>query len=152
MKMKYLLPLIIAIPVILVLGSGPKTNPKVENKVSWDSPQTKELFDRACADCHSNETNWPWYANIAPVSWKIIHSVNEGRSEMNVSTGKIGEMDDLAKLINRDKMPPRDYVLLHARAKLSRQEKQELIDGLVNTFGVSLENETSRRGSDDDDD
>ncbi len=152
MKAKYLLPLIIALPIILVLAAGPKTNPKVENNVAWDSAQTQELFARACADCHSNETKWPWYANVAPVSWKIIHSVDEGRSKMNVSTGRTGELDDLVKLINRDEMPPRDYVWLHARAKLSPTEKQELIDGLGNTFGVSLENEINNRRSEDDDD
>ncbi len=43
-------------------------NPPVQAEISWDSQQTKELFFRACGDCHSNNTQWPWYSNIAPVS------------------------------------------------------------------------------------
>ena len=46
-------------------------NPEVTNTVAWDSPRTAELFDPACADCHSNETDWPWYSNVAPVSWLV---------------------------------------------------------------------------------
>jgi hypothetical protein len=55
------------------------TNPKIISEVKWDSPQTKETFMRACGDCHSHETKWPWYSNIAPLSWSIYHHVEEGR-------------------------------------------------------------------------
>ena len=47
------------------------TNPPVIAEPAWDSPQTRALFFRACADCHSNETKWPWYSTIAPASWLI---------------------------------------------------------------------------------
>jgi Haem-binding domain len=64
-----------------------RTNPPVTTQIQWDSPKTQDLMRRACMDCHSNETVWPWYAQIAPISWLIVHDVDEGRSKMNLSTG-----------------------------------------------------------------
>ena len=59
------------------------TNPPVIAEPAWDSPQTRALFFRACADCHSNETTWPWYSTIAPASWLITRDVMEGRATFN---------------------------------------------------------------------
>jgi hypothetical protein len=60
--------------IILQLVPVARTNPAVVREPQWDSPQTRELAQRACYDCHSNETVWPWYAYIAPVSWQIARS------------------------------------------------------------------------------
>jgi hypothetical protein len=54
--------------------------------LNWDSEQTKALAYRACMDCHSNETSWPWYSYVAPVSWLVYYDVERGRSELNLST------------------------------------------------------------------
>lgn len=62
------------------------TNPPVVSEPTWDSPETRALAVRACYDCHSNETVWPWYTNVAPVSWLIQREVAEGREELNFST------------------------------------------------------------------
>ena len=62
------------------------TNPPVMSEPKWDSPQTRALAQRACFDCHSNETAWPWYTHIAPVSWLTAHDVIDGRSRLNFST------------------------------------------------------------------
>lgn len=62
-----------------------KTNPPVVNEPRWDSPQTQALAERACYDCHSNQTKWPWYSNVAPVSWVLAHNVKEGRTKLNFS-------------------------------------------------------------------
>jgi len=48
-------------------------------------PQVAGILDRACADCHSNKTRWPWYSHVAPVSWFVIDHVNHGRSHLNFS-------------------------------------------------------------------
>ena len=61
------------------------TNPPVVNEPNWDSPQTREITKRACFDCHSNETVWPWYSNIAPVSWLVYRDVSDGREHLNFS-------------------------------------------------------------------
>ncbi len=62
-----------------------KSNPPVASEPNWDSPQTKALVERACYDCHSNQTKWPWYSNIAPISWLVAHHVEEGRAALNFS-------------------------------------------------------------------
>src|SRR6478735_10619944 len=61
------------------------TNPPVRLEPAWDSPQTRELAARACFDCHSNLTKWPWYSNVAPVSWLIQRDVDGGRAALNFS-------------------------------------------------------------------
>ena len=60
-------------------------NPPVLNEPRWDSPKTRQLAVRACYDCHSNETIWPWYSNVAPVSWLVQKDVDQGRDEINFS-------------------------------------------------------------------
>jgi mono/diheme cytochrome c family protein len=117
------------------------TNPPVIAEPAWDSPQTRTLFFRACADCHSNETRWPWYSTIAPASWLITRDVMEGRAEFNVSEwGRPdNEGDDAAKTVQNGEMPPWFYLPLHPEANLSPAERQQLINGLLATFGGDLE-------------
>ena len=112
------------------------SNPPVTQPIAWDSPQTEALAQRACYDCHSNETTWPWYSNIAPISWLIQHDVDEGRQRLNFS-----EWDhvphaarEAAGTVREGEMPPWYYTVLHPDAKLSDQEKQDLIDGFHATF------------------
>ncbi|NVB82954.1 MAG: cytochrome C, partial [Kofleriaceae bacterium] len=56
-----------------------RSNPPVASEPAWDSPRTRELAVRACFDCHSNETKWPWYARVAPMSWVLERDVEIGR-------------------------------------------------------------------------
>ena len=107
-------------------------NPPVAQEPKWDSPQTRELAARACFDCHSNETVWPWYTNIAPFSWLIQNDVDEGRQKLNFSnyTG-VRELEEVPGVILEGKMPPLQYLIVHPNAKLSNQEKQSLADGLT---------------------
>ena len=122
------------------------TNPPVIAEPAWDSLQTRALFFRACADCHSNETKWPWYSTIAPASWLITRDVMEGRATFNVSEwGRPdNEGDDAAETVQNGEMPPWFYLPLHPEANLSPAERQQLINGLLATFGGNLE-----RGDDD---
>ena len=104
---------------------------------NWDSPQTRELASRACFDCHSHETVWPWYSNIAPVSWLVQHDVDEGRSRLNFSewgTRRQEEPGEIGEAISRGQMPPAKYLLMHPEARLNPAEKQSLIDGFQATF------------------
>lgn len=114
------------------------TNPPVVSTPQWDSPRTVELFNRACADCHSHETVWPWYSNVAPVSWLIQRDVDEGRAKFNVSLWGVqrkNEGEDAAKTVRNGEMPFRPYLLTHPEARLTEAEKSALIDGLIATFG-----------------
>lgn len=117
-------------------------NPPVSNTVAWDSPRTAKLFEDACADCHSNETDWPWYSNVAPVSWLVQRDVEDGRAEFNISAaGDIGEAHEAAETVQDGSMPPWFFNVLHPEARLSDQEKQDLIDGLIATFGQEGDSE-----------
>ncbi len=92
---------------------------------------------RTCADCHSNQTVWPWYSNIAPASWLIARDVFEGREKFNVSLWgqQRNEGDEAAALVGEGEMPPWFYLPLHAEARLSPAEQEQLIAGLSATFG-----------------
>ncbi len=113
------------------------TNPPVTGEPAWDSPVTRALAVRACFDCHSNETAYPWYSNVAPVSWLLARHVSEGRHKLDFSTWGSGrqEAEHFARLIQNGEMPSWDYVLMHAEARLTDAEKQQLIDGLTKTLG-----------------
>ncbi|MEI8102490.1 MAG: heme-binding domain-containing protein [Chlorobium sp.] len=113
-------------------------NPPVTGEPQWDSPRTKELFNRACKDCHSNNTVWPWYSSIAPVSWLTQVDVSFGRDAFNVSEWgrpEENEGDKAAQEVREGKMPVFIYLPAHPEAKLNTAEKEELVKGLVATFG-----------------
>jgi hypothetical protein len=106
-------------------------NPAVVQEPQWSSPQVRAIAQRACFDCHSNVTIWPWYSNVAPFSWLIQHDVDEGRRRLNFSEWGRGRQrsDEVGEVIQRGSMPPAYYVMLHPTAKLSSSEKDTLIRG-----------------------
>ena len=124
-----------AMILLLVAASGNRTNPPIERTVDWDSPQTEALFDRACADCHSHATKWPWYAHVAPISWRVIEHVEEGREHFNISAADLGEADEAAEELEEGEMPLKDYLRFHPEARLTAEEKNALLAGLRATFG-----------------
>jgi hypothetical protein len=116
------------------------TNPQVVQEPKWDSPQTLALAQRACFDCHSNETKWPWYSNVAPASWLVQRDVDEGRRRLNFSEwnsavtaqrGRGRNPQEISGIVLQGEMPPLQYTLIHADARLSQIEKQALADGLI---------------------
>lgn len=119
------------------------TNPPVRQEPVWDSPQTAALTRRACFDCHSNQTVWPWYSNIAPVSWLVLRDVDEGRSKLNFSEWDLPQKDaeEAAEQVQKGEMPPWFYLPAHPQAQLSTQEKQVLIRGLQATTGSRKQRE-----------
>ncbi len=108
------------------------TNPPVVQEPQWDSPQTRALAARACFDCHSNETAWPWYTNVAPASWLIQHDVEEGQRQLNFSEwNKLQrEARNAGRVVQRGELPDPKYLPLHPDARLTDAEKQALIQGL----------------------
>ncbi len=118
------------------------TNPPILSEVQWDIPRTQALFNRACADCHSHQTLYPWYANIAPVSWLVMHDIEEGREKFNVSmigVQKKNKLKDAADEVKEGEMPILPYLLAHPESRLSDTEKSDLIKGLEKTFGKEEE-------------
>ncbi len=113
------------------------TNPPVAAEPHWDSTATRTLAQRACFDCHSNETRWPWYSNVAPVSWLLQHHVDEGRETLNFSEWQtpFREAHEAGKTVRDESMPPQSYLLLHPEARLSAAERQQLARGLDSSIG-----------------
>ena len=105
-------------------------NPPVTDALQWTDPQAEEIARRACYDCHSNESVWPWYSKIAPASWLMQKDVDEGRSAMNFSTSHRIEADEIAEVLEGGEMPPAQYLLLHPEARLSQEEKDTLVNGV----------------------
>lgn len=113
------------------------TNPPVVQEPQWNSPETRALAQRACYDCHSNESTWPWYSNIAPISWLVQRDVDEGRAKLNFSEWGMGEQEteELYEVVAEGEMPPRIYLITHPEARLSAAEKEALMAGILATFG-----------------
>jgi hypothetical protein len=112
------------------------TNPPVTQEPAWPSPEVRALAVRACFDCHSNETKWPWYASVAPASWLVEHHVEEGRGELNFSEFDKPQRHakDAAEEVREGEMPMAGYVALHGEAKLSEAEKQRLVEAFAAMF------------------
>ncbi len=128
---------VLAVAIQLVPYGHDHTNPPVHQEPAWDNPMSRGLAARACYDCHSNQTVWPWYARIAPVSWLIQRDVATGRQRLNFSEWDQPQRgtrpQSVDRRIQRGSMPPWYYVLMHSQAKLSDAEKQTLMQGLDTT-------------------
>ena len=122
-------------------------NPPTTSEPAWDSASTRALAKDACFDCHSNETEWPAYASIAPVSWLVQHDVDEGRAVLNFSewTRPQKEAKEAAKEVREGEMPPIPYKLIHAHARLSAADLDGLAQGLTQTLGVAVRQEAHER-------
>ncbi len=119
------------------------TNPPVTNPVTWNSPQTQQLAMDACGDCHSNQTTWPWYSNVAPFSWLIQRDVVKGRAILNFSDYvQTPRSERMLQAVESGHMPPFYYTFKHPKSQLTAQQKQELIAGLEATFGPAGTNTT----------
>jgi cytochrome c551/c552 len=116
-----------------------QTDPPVAAEPAWDSPETRALAQRACFDCHSNETVWPWYSKVAPVSWLVTRDVLGGRAHLNFSEWEVHagheHGEDAGELVTSGEMPPASYVVMHPQADLSPAERQQLAAGLQQTIG-----------------
>jgi hypothetical protein len=111
------------------------SNPPVKREPLWDSPPTRALAQTGCFDCHSNETVWPWYSHVAPVSWLVQHDVDEGRQKLNFSDWgadrKGEELDELLEVIRKGEMPLKVYLVTHPEARFTSLQREQLADGFL---------------------
>lgn len=139
MKTKILISSLILLAAIQFVPYGKDhVNPQVIAEPQWDSLETKALFMRACGDCHSHETKWPWYSSVAPSSWLVASDVHEGRQHFNASAWdhqKTNKGKEAVKELREGEMPPLAYLSAHPEARLGEQEKAALLSGLSSTFG-----------------
>ena len=133
----------IAIVVLLVVIQAirpARTNPPVDETRtiqtnSTITPQISAIFERSCKDCHSFRTTWPWYSQVAPVSWLLVSDVNAARKEVSLSEWgtydprtKLSKLQKICEEVEKDDMPLGIYVVLHPVAKLSDADKRALCD------------------------
>lgn len=116
------------------------TNPPTVSEPNWSSPQARALVKEHCFQCHSNETAWPWYSNVAPGSWLIAYDVIAGRRQFNFSDWKNnpGELDEMVGAIQEGEMPPIQYWIVHPSSKMNAQQKQELIAALQSSVNQTV--------------
>ena len=115
------------------------TNPPVTQEVKWDSQRTRELAVGACYDCHSNLSVWPWYSNVAPVSWLVYADVKGGRETLNFSEWdrpQESDPSDIVEVVRDGEMPPFQYKPLHPAGRLTTTERDALARGLELTLAA----------------
>ena len=138
MKKKIVLAGILAVLVLIQFIRIDKTKPEAPASLDYFSvtnppEEIEDILRNACFDCHSNETVYPWYADVAPVSWLIKHHVNEGREDLNFSEWG-SYSSSRAEEINKEcfeevldhEMPLKSYTLMHPKAKLSPEQRSQL--------------------------
>ena len=110
-----------------------RTNPPVTTRARVPS-DVDPLLRRACFDCHSNETKWPWYSRVAPVSWLVADHVKDGRKNLNFSTWPVLDpgaeshlLHEIEEVIEEGEMPLKSYLLGHPEARLSDAEKNMIL-------------------------
>jgi hypothetical protein len=127
---------IFVIVVVLLIGAQfipvNRSNPPVTGQIQVP-PDVSRILRTSCYDCHSNETVWPWYSYVAPVSWMVAHDVHEGRSKMNFSTWQEMSKKDQAEKVRKiwehvseGKMPPERYLIKHRNARLTEEDRRIL--------------------------
>lgn len=107
-------------------------NPPVTQDAPWPDAASAEIARESCYDCHSNETDWPAYAYVAPMSWLVRRDVEAGRDELSFSHWEDdrSEVDDAIEAVEDGSMPPRQYTLIHRGATLSDAEADRLVAAL----------------------
>jgi hypothetical protein len=120
--------------VLIQLIPISRSNPPITQDAAAP-PQVEAILRRACYDCHSNETRWPWYARIAPVSWLVVRDVNRGRKHLNFSSWDkyaddpetmIRKLRNLDKVNRNASMPLWYYLPEHSDARLSPADRDLL--------------------------
>jgi hypothetical protein len=128
-----------AVFLLLQLVQPARTNAPVTNdflKATGAPPEVAGMFRAACYDCHSEETRWPWYSYMAPISWQIAQDVNEGRRHVNFSDWPTKtelarkKIENMSDEIDDGDMPLKKYTLIHKDARLTADQRDELTQWL----------------------
>lgn len=154
--------LLLAVQAIPVKHKNPAIDPtRALEATAPVPPAIHEILRRSCNDCHSNETVWPWYSRVAPVSWIVLYDVREGRSDLNFSewgsytTKEKGDkLEEICGRVRRDEMPDGKYTLIHRNARLTTEERsavcrwsEEILKALNESAPLSRVSNPSLAGS-----
>jgi len=129
---------VVLVLALMQLANPSRVNPPVVSDLiaaSSPPPRIAALFHSACYDCHSNETKWPWYSRVAPISWLVAHDVTEGRQHLNFSEWPrqfpdraARRLDAISEAVENGEMPMAKYTAIHADARLSKEDRKLLSD------------------------
>ena len=111
-----------------------RTNPPVQSEIQAPDSVTA-ILERACYDCHSNQTRWPWYSYVAPASWFVVRHVDHGRGDLNFSEWPTFDFEaqeliltDIYEQIEKEAMPLSSYLFLHRGARLAEADRRVLLE------------------------
>ncbi len=143
-----LLVIFLAIQLVPVNRTNPPFDPAGSLERSTSVPaNVKAILDRSCKDCHSNETRWPGYGYVAPMSWLLVHDVDEGRENLNFSEWGTHDADaqrdslvEICRQVRRGVMPLRPYTWIHPSARLTAEDVKTLCDWTADIRRAPREN------------
>jgi hypothetical protein len=138
--LKWGIPALVIVFAALQVVQPARTNPPVKSdflKATGAPPDVAAMFHAACYDCHSDETRWPWYSYVAPMSWQIAQDVNDGRRHVNLSEWPADNPDlarkrieNMSDEIDDSDMPLKKYTLIHRDARLTAEQRNTLTQWL----------------------
>ncbi len=146
---KYLAIGIVVLAIAIQFIRPDRTNPPIDSEkdilgVAYLKPDVRAVLERSCFDCHSNRTRWPWYSQVAPVSWLVSDDVQHGRRHLNFSEWKgykigkqLSKLESLISEVDKGEMPPKTYLVMHGNAALSANER-DLVSGWAESLSDSL--------------
>jgi len=124
--------LLLGIQLVPVDRSNPKVEQSLTLYASLPVPaNVKTVFERSCNSCHSNETAWPWYSHVAPVSWVVAQDVHQARSKMNFSEWgtysaqrQEDKLEEICEQVTKGDMPDHKYAMFHREARVTPPERE----------------------------
>jgi hypothetical protein len=149
--------ILIALAMVIQVARPAKTNPASDPRQHIQAvlpvhPEIAAAFARSCNDCHSNTTVWPWYSNVAPVSWLLASDVNEGRQELNFSTWGAYDpqkqrklLGEICEQVKEGEMPEIQYTFMHPKARLTDADRRTIC-----SWTAALAPGGNERGGEDD--
>lgn len=146
--------IVLAVIMLIIQFFRPEKNASTavsENHISKKyamSDDVKIILDKACNDCHSNNTRYPWYASIQPVAWWLDHHIDEGKGEINFDEFLTyppkkarHKMEEVNEMVKEGEMPLNSYTWVHKDAVLSQDEKLAIANWAVSTMKtIEIEN------------
>ena len=135
------LALVLLLLVLVIQVVRPeRTNPVIDGSRTIEartrmSPEVSAIIERSCQNCHTYKTVWPWYSQVAPMSWLVANDVKEAREHLSLSDWAnydkkkaLSKLDQICEEVSEGKMPPTSYTMLHPEAKLTEEDKRILCD------------------------
>ncbi len=150
---------ILMIQFIRIDKTNPASDPAIDFIAMTNPPaEVADMIKTSCYDCHSNQVNYPWYTNVAPVSWWVKKHINEGREHLNFSEWGNYEqgrqnhkLEEFYSEVKEGEMPLKSYLIIHSEAKLSDAQVQQMTDWVVSIGGSGVKGEGEEEHEEHDD-